>query len=80
MAKKKLTEKQVTLIARNYVRAMFENQDSFYLDNESILSESEEERINKEIIRVSKLLCPDNIYLNIGDTEVLVNTVSKMSL
>lgn len=80
MAKKKLTKHQISLIARNYVRAMFDNQDGFYLDEEGIISESDEIKITKEIQRVSEQVCPDSLYLNIGDSSKLVETIAKMTL
>jgi sulfur relay (sulfurtransferase) complex TusBCD TusD component (DsrE family) len=77
---KRLTKNQVTLIARNYIKSMFIYADGFYCENESLCSDEDQVKIQKEILRLVNKICPENLEVSNGDVEGIIKDVIELDL
>lgn len=77
---KRLTKKQVSIIARNYIQGMFIYSDGFYCENESLCSDEDQAKIQKEIIRIVNKICPENIEVSNGDVEGIIKEVRELDI
>lgn len=77
---KRLTKKQVTLIAKNYIKSMFIYVDGFYCENESLCSQEDQVKIQEEIIRLVNQICPENLEVSNGDVEGIIKEVRELDL